>query len=64
MKKKILWHILNQKMSKKALFIQPGKLGDLVVTTPIAKAYHENGYEVHWPVFDNFKNSLIYTNNC
>ena len=43
-------------MSKKALFIQPGKLGDLVVTTPIAKAYHENGYEVHWPVFDNFKN--------
>jgi len=23
-------------MAKKALFIQPGKLGDLVVTTPIA----------------------------
>ena len=43
-------------MTKKALFIQPGKLGDLVVTTPIAKSYHEKGYEVYWPVFDNFKN--------
>jgi hypothetical protein len=43
-------------MIKKALFIQPGKLGDLIVTSPIAKAYHEKGYEVHWPVFDNFKN--------
>jgi len=43
-------------MAKKALFIQPGKLGDLVVTTPIAKYYHDMGYEVHWPVFDNFKN--------
>lgn len=43
-------------MAKKALFIQPGKLGDLIVTTPIAKYYHEKGYEVHWPVFDNFKN--------
>ena len=43
-------------MSKKALLIQPGKLGDLVITTPIAKHYHDMGYEVHWPVFDNFAN--------
>ena len=43
-------------MTKKALFIQPGKLGDLVVTTPIAKYYYDKGYEVHWPVFDNFIN--------
>jgi len=42
-------------MSKKALFIQPGKLGDLVVTTPIAKSYHDKGYEIHWPVFNNFQ---------
>ena len=43
-------------MTKKALFIQPGKLGDLIVTSPIAKAYHDKGYEIFWPVFDNFKN--------
>lgn len=41
-------------MTKKALFIQPGKLGDLVITTPIAQHYHDMGYEIHWPVFDNF----------
>ena len=53
-------------MNKKVLFVQPGKLGDLIVTSPIAKSYHEKGYEVYWPVFDNFKNyfdSFDYVNS-
>ena len=42
--------------AKKLLFIQPGKLGDLIVTTPIAQTYRDMGCEIYWPVFDNFKN--------
>ena len=41
-------------MIKKAVLIQPGKLGDILITAPIAKHYCEMGYEVYWPVFDNF----------
>lgn len=43
-------------MTKKKIIIQPGKMGDIVITTPIAKHYHEMGYEIVWPVFDNYKN--------
>ena len=42
-------------MKKKTIgIIQPGKLGDLIICLPIAKYYHDQGYEVHWPVFSNF----------
>jgi len=43
-------------MAKKKLIIQPGKMGDLVITTPIAKYYSELGYDIVWPVFDNYRN--------
>jgi len=41
-------------MNKKAIILQPGKLGDLIITIPIAKYYNSLGYEIYWPVFDNF----------
>lgn len=40
---------------KKALIIQPGKMGDLILICPIAKHYYELGYEIHIPIFSNFK---------
>ncbi len=40
--------------NKKAVILQPGKLGDLIITIPIAKHYSSLGYEIYWPVFDNF----------
>ena len=39
---------------KKKLILQPGKMGDIVITTPIAQYYADQGYEVVWPVFDNY----------
>lgn len=45
---------------KKAFIIQPGKLGDLIVSEPIAKYYNDNGYIVEWLLFDNFVNFINY----
>jgi len=39
---------------EKAIILQPGKLGDLIITLPIAHYYFRQGYEIFWPVFDNF----------
>jgi hypothetical protein len=40
---------------KKLVVVQPGKLGDILITVPMAKYYYDQGYtEIHWPVFDNF----------
>lgn len=44
----------------KAYILQPGKLGDLIVTIPIAEHYKKIGYEIHWFVYDNFKNFFKY----
>jgi len=41
-------------MKKKAVILQPGKLGDILITIPIANYYHLQGYDIYWPVFDNF----------
>tara|TARA_Y100000310_G_scaffold138620_1_gene137593 strand:+ start:3278 stop:4132 length:855 start_codon:yes stop_codon:yes gene_type:complete len=41
-------------MSKKAVIVQPGKLGDSLITAPIAKHYADLGYEIYWPILDNF----------
>lgn len=45
-------------MPKKAVLIQPGKLGDIIICAPIAKHYSEMGYEVYWPVFDDFYDTI------
>ena len=43
---------------KKAIIIQPGKLGDILITAPIADYYHNLGYLIDWPVFNNFSNVI------
>ena len=45
-------------MTKKAVMVQPGKLGDVLLLAPIAKHYADEGYEVHWPVLSNFFNMV------
>lgn len=45
---------------KTAFILQPGKLGDLIITTPIAKYYNSFGYNIKWIVFDNFKSFFDY----
>lgn len=41
-------------MKNRCLLIQPGAFGDIFVCAPIAKIYHDNGYEVHWPTTKKF----------
>jgi hypothetical protein len=38
----------------KLVILQPGKLGDLIITLPVANFYSKLGYEVEWLVFSNF----------
>tara|TARA_B100000287_G_scaffold5037_2_gene4929 strand:+ start:8880 stop:9677 length:798 start_codon:yes stop_codon:yes gene_type:complete len=45
-------------MSKKVIIIQPGKLGDILILAPVAKHYHDLGYEVQWPVYRNFLSTI------
>lgn len=44
--------------------IQPGRIGDIIICLPIAKYFHDKGYEVVWPVdykiFKNFNNRFDY----
>lgn len=40
---------------KKLAIIQPGRLGDLIICLPIAKHYHDLGFNVHWPILDEYK---------
>lgn len=50
---------------KRAIIVQPGKLGDIILMSPVAKYYSDKGYEVDYPVFSNFKNyfkNLDYVN--
>jgi len=39
---------------KKCLLIQSGAFGDLFICAPIAKYYHDLGYEVFWPTRKKF----------
>lgn len=41
---------------KKLLIVQPAKLGDLIILTPVAKYYKNIGYDVEWAVYNNFLN--------
>ena len=40
---------------KKLVLLQPGKLGDLIICSPIAEHYNNLGYEVQWAVFPEFE---------
>jgi len=39
---------------EKLKIIQPGRIGDILIVLPIAKYYYERGYEIVWPVFDEY----------
>lgn len=43
---------------KKALIVQPGAFGDIIVCAPIAKYYHSRGYEVFWPAREKFRSVI------
>ena len=43
---------------KRAIIIQPGAYGDILICAPIAKIYYDNGYKIYWPTTKKFK-SLI-----
>jgi hypothetical protein len=39
---------------KKIGIIQPGRLGDIIILLPAAKYLHDQGYQVIWPIFNEF----------
>jgi hypothetical protein len=39
---------------KRLGIIQSRGLGDIVIALPIAKFYHDQGYEIHWPICREF----------
>lgn len=41
--------------NKKAVILQPGKVGDLIICSPIAKFYSDKGYQVEWFIYPEFK---------
>lgn len=43
----------------KILIIQPGLFGDIFICAPIAKWYHDQGYEVYWPARRHFVDGLM-----
>ena len=43
---------------KKAVLIQPGKLGDVLLSAPMAKYYSDQGLEIHWPILSNFESMV------
>ena len=45
-------------MKKTLLIIQPGAYGDLFICAPIAKFYHDKGYQIFWPIQPNFLSIL------
>jgi hypothetical protein len=51
-------------MKPKKGIVLPGKIGDIIICLPIAKHYHDMGYEIYWPIYveliDNFKDYINY----
>lgn len=41
--------------AKKAVILQPGKMGDMIICSPIANYYSKKGYSVEWFVYPEFK---------
>ena len=44
---------------KRLGIIQPEKIGDIIICLPIAKWYHDRGWDVYWPVSKNLINNFI-----
>ena len=46
-------------MAKKRLgIIQTRGLGDIIIALPIARHYHDQGWEIYWPIQDDFVASV------
>jgi hypothetical protein len=45
-------------MSKRLGIIQSRGLGDLVIALPIAHHYHKEGWEIYWPILEEFMPSM------
>lgn len=45
-------------MTKKLGIIQSRGLGDLVIALPIAGHYHKEGWEIYWPILEEFMPSM------
>tara|TARA_Y100000310_G_scaffold268936_1_gene281839 strand:+ start:1435 stop:2160 length:726 start_codon:yes stop_codon:yes gene_type:complete len=45
-------------MSAKAIIIQPGAFGDILLCAPIAEIYSNNLYDVYWPTTGKYKNLI------
>lgn len=43
---------------KKLALIQSRGLGDLVIALPIARHYYDQGWEIYWPVVEEFVSSM------
>lgn len=46
---------MGNRPQKKVLVIRFSAIGDIVLSTPVFKALHQAGYEVHWLVKDKFQ---------
>lgn len=47
-------------MPNKMMMIQPGAVGDIFICLPIAKFYADAGYDIHWPVRQQFMKHFKY----
>jgi hypothetical protein len=45
-------------MTKRLGIIQSRGLGDLIIALPIAGHYHQQGYEIYWPICEEFMGSM------
>jgi len=45
--------------SENLTIILPAKIGDIIICLPIAKYYYQQGYNVHWPVYDFLISNFI-----
>lgn len=46
-------------MTQKILMIQPGAFGDIFICAPIARWYSDAGYEVVWPIREQFYEHVV-----
>lgn len=50
--------IFNMSKKKKLGIIQSRGLGDIVIALPIANAYRKQGWEIYWPICEEFVSSV------
>jgi hypothetical protein len=49
---------MNTKNKNKLGIIQSRGLGDIIISLPIAKYYADQGYEIYWPILEEFVSSM------